>query len=244
MEYLGFELGHGWWKPSSKKTEALMNYEVKDLKTLRSFLGAMHFYRRHIKNFSYSSSVLTDLTKKEAVWHWGSVEAEAFAELKRKLTDSLALGVPKPEGEIILITDSSLIGGGASIYQWQSVSSDVMVEYHKFSTEGVFADGKMKHDYPETFRLVPLGHFNWKWNECRSRYSVYELELLSGILALSSQKRIIGHSPVVWLCDQQAASFFCVRTDTRDATVAPMVDIFVADAIEDISHSRCPQLNV
>ena len=111
----------------------------------------------HQKLFQYSSTVLTDLTKKEAVWHWGSVEAEAFAELKRKFTDSSALGVPKPEGEIILITDSSLIGGGASIYQWQSVSSDVMVEYHKFSTEGVFADGKMKHDYPETFRLVPLG---------------------------------------------------------------------------------------
>ena len=48
----------------------------------------------------------------------------------------------------------------------------------------------MKSDYDsEEWRLVPLLHWNWKWNAARSHYHTYEQELLAGVLVLVSQHR-------------------------------------------------------
>ena len=41
-----------------------------------------------------------------------SREEECFQELKKKIASSNCLGVPRPKGEIVLITDASDVGGG------------------------------------------------------------------------------------------------------------------------------------
>ena len=56
--------------------------------------------------------------------------------------------------------------------------------------------------------LVPLGHWNLKWNEARGNHSIYEQELLAGMLVLSSQSRLLGSNPVVWLRDQEPVRTF------------------------------------
>ena len=38
------------------------------------------------------------------------------------IASSNCLGVPRPEGEIVLITDASDVGGGGTIYQWQELN--------------------------------------------------------------------------------------------------------------------------
>ena len=53
-DYLGFEIGWGWWRPSAKKVQPLQSANIADHKTqgvhdVRSFIGAVHFYRRHVK---------------------------------------------------------------------------------------------------------------------------------------------------------------------------------------------------
>ena len=40
----------------------------KGLQDVRSFIGACNFYRRHIKNFTYTSAIVTDLIKKSTTW--------------------------------------------------------------------------------------------------------------------------------------------------------------------------------
>ena len=75
-------------------------------------------------------------------------------------------------------------------------------------TQGVNRDGTLKHTHEPYEQLIPLGHFNWKWNPARANYSTYQQELLSGILTLASQIRILGHLPIVWLCDQEATMTF------------------------------------
>ena len=78
-----------------------------------------------------------------------------------------------------------------------------------FTTSGLGRHGTLKHDYPANeWRLVPLGHWNWKWNQARSNYSTYDQELLAGMLVLSSQPRLLGTNPVVWLCDQEPVKTF------------------------------------
>ena len=88
MQYLGFDVGYGWWTPAASKAKPLMAAKVqhkdpkKGLHDVRSFIGACTFYRRHIKNFTYTSAILTDLIKKSTTLRWGPQEQQAFDELK------------------------------------------------------------------------------------------------------------------------------------------------------------------
>jgi hypothetical protein len=62
---------------------------------------------------------------------------------------------------------------------------------------GLLKDGSLRHSYDESWNLLPLGHWNWKWTMERGHYHSYEQEILAGILTLASQKRIIGHLPII-----------------------------------------------
>ena len=55
---------------------------------------------------------------------------------------------------------------------------------------------------------MPLKHWNRKWNQARSNYSTYDQELLARMLVLSSQSRLLGSNPIIWLCDQEPVKSF------------------------------------
>ena len=52
MQYLGFDIGYGWWTSAASKGKPLMDAKVrhgdpkKGLRDVRSFIGACNFYRR------------------------------------------------------------------------------------------------------------------------------------------------------------------------------------------------------
>ena len=116
MQYLGFDIGYVWWTPAASKAKPLMDAKVrhedpkKGLHDVRSFIGACNFYRRHIKKFTYTSAILTDLIKRSTTWRWGPQEQQAFDELKNNLANAKCLGVPGAQGEMILVTDASNMG--------------------------------------------------------------------------------------------------------------------------------------
>ena len=142
----------------------------KGLNDVMSFVGACDFYRRHIHNFTYSSAPLTDLIKKTTPWRWTAREEECFQELKKKIASANCLGVPRPKGEIVLIPDAIDVGGGGTIYQWQELNPAELTHCHYLSSG-------LNRDYPTSeWRLVPLGHWSWKWNQARSNYSTYDQE--------------------------------------------------------------------
>ena len=163
MGYFGFDPEYGWWKPAASKMQNLQDMQIRDdpkkgLHDVRTFVGACNFYRRHIHNFTYSSAPLTDLIKKTTPCRWTSREGECFQELKKKIASSNCLGVPRPEGKVVLITDASDVGGGGTIYQWQELNPAELTHCH-YRTTGLNRDGSLKHDYPTSeWRLVPLGH--------------------------------------------------------------------------------------
>ena len=114
------------------------------------------------------------------------------------------MSVPRAQGEIILVTDASNVGGG-TLFVWQTLEKEELDSaITQWGTDGLKRDGTLKHSYPDDKRVVvPLGHWNWKWNQARGNYSTYVQELLVGMLVLSSQARLFGSNPVVWLCDQE-----------------------------------------
>ena len=211
MQYLGFDIGHAWWTRAASKAKPLMDAKVrhedpkKGLHDVRSFIGACNFYRRHIKNFTYTSAILTDLIKKSTALRWGPREQQAFDKLKNKVANAKCLGVPRAQGEMILVTDASNVGGGGTVFQWQALEKEEFDSaITKWGTDRLNRDGTLKHSYTDDkWVLVPLGHLNWKWNQTLGNYSIYERELLAGMLVLSSQARLSGSNPVVWLCDQE-----------------------------------------
>ena len=134
----------------------------------------------------------------------GKQEEQALNELKRKLENAVKLGTPQPTGEIVMVTDSSETGGGACLFQWQTLNPEVLKDCH---TQGVNADGSLKHNYPNDATLTPLGNWNWKWNSTRQAYDTHQKELLSGVLTLRSQFRIVGRK-ILWLGDNSAVKSF------------------------------------
>ena len=101
MQYLGFNIGYGWWTPAASKAKPLMDAKVQHedpknaLHDVRYFIRACILYPRHIKNFTYTSAILTDLIKKGATWRWGPQEQQAFDELRDKVANAKCLGVPR-----------------------------------------------------------------------------------------------------------------------------------------------------
>ena len=215
MRYPGFDVGYGWWTPAASKGKHLMDAKVrhdhpkKKLNDVRSFIGACNLHRRHFKTFTYTSAILTDLIKKSTTWCWGPLEQQAFDELKNKVANAKCLGVPRAQGEILLVTDASNVGGGGTLFQSQALEKEEFDSaISQWGAEGLNRDGTLQHSYPDDkWVLIPLGHWKLKWNHARGNYSTYEQDLLAGMLVLSSQAQLLGSNPVVWLCDQEPVRF-------------------------------------
>ena len=100
------------------------------------------------------------------------------------------LGTPAPEGEFVVITDDSPVGGGGTLLQWQRIPGAAARRIaDELKTVRVNHDSSLKHNYdPREFHLVPIGHWNLKWSSTKANYSTYERELLAGILLISGQR--------------------------------------------------------
>ena len=169
VEYFCFQIGWRWWRPVKEKVAPILKASICDDKTrgvkdIRVFLGS--FYRRHIPTSTYSSHLLTDLTKKTVPWKWTREHEAQFQEIKEKLSSLRLLGTPAPDGEFVVITDASLVGGGGTLLQWQRIAGAAARRMSdELRTVGVNRDGSLKHNYDsQEFHLVPIGHWNWKWS--------------------------------------------------------------------------------
>ena len=70
LEYLGFRVGDDHWGPCEDKLKPLMDFTIdgvkgkaEGVKKKRQFIGGCNFYRRHVRNFTESSPILTNLIK-------------------------------------------------------------------------------------------------------------------------------------------------------------------------------------
>ena len=121
MQYLGFDIGYGWWTPAASKAKPLMDAQVrhedpkKGLHDVPSFIGACNFYRCHITNITYTSAIPTDLINKSTTLRRSPHEQQAFDVLKDKVPNTKCLGVPVAQGEIVMVTDACNVGGSGTV---------------------------------------------------------------------------------------------------------------------------------
>ena len=90
---------------------------LKNPVDVKSFLGLCGFYQRFVPDYATVAAPLTDLMRKNVEWTWGEREEKAFHELKLRLLKYPILTVPNFKKTMVLHTDASDVGLGATLYQ-------------------------------------------------------------------------------------------------------------------------------
>jgi hypothetical protein len=85
--YLGHIMGGGQLKIDPSKIEVIVNWlEPKSVIEIRSFLGAVQYWRRFIPNFSFITFPLHALTSVKKTFQWEGKQQKAFNILKENIS--------------------------------------------------------------------------------------------------------------------------------------------------------------
>lgn len=171
VEYLGYILSRDGIKPQPDKVQAILAIQPPtSVKTLRSFLGIVQYYRDMWEKRSEMLAPLTDLvaecgvtksTKKKGTrkrpWYWDDRHQKAFDDVKATIARDVVLAYPDYSEEFEIYTDASKYQLGAVIVQ---------------------------HNRPVAF-------FSRKLTEVQQKYSITELELLAIVETLKEFKGML-----------------------------------------------------
>jgi len=118
VQVLGHLLTTEGIKTVQKKVDSIkIMKSPTNLTQLRSFLGAVGYYRKFIKNYSSIAQPLYKLQKKNTKFQWTQTEENAFRELKEKLVKAPILSFPNFDKQFIIRTDASYDGLGGVLIQ-------------------------------------------------------------------------------------------------------------------------------
>ncbi|KAJ2941462.1 hypothetical protein O0L34_g3683 [Tuta absoluta] len=175
IKYLGHIITPEGLQTDPEKAKAIADLSPpKTLKHLISFLQMSSWYRRFIGNFSGISEPLTRLTKKNAQWSWGTMQEQAYNELKKRLVSAPILKQANEKEPYILKTDASSYALGAVLVQ---------------------GEGPEEHPVEYASRLLTAAERN---------YSTTEREALAVVWALTKFRGYIEGLPVTVVTDHQA----------------------------------------
>ena len=113
VRFLGHVVSASRVSVDPEKVEAIMSWERPKLVfEIRSFLGLAGSYRRFIEDFSRLAAPMTRLTRKGVKFEWNDLCEKALQELKRRLTSTPILIVPKRGQRYTVYCDASKAGLG------------------------------------------------------------------------------------------------------------------------------------
>jgi hypothetical protein len=120
IDFLGHTLNKDDISPKEKSVDKIVDMpRPKTKKQVRSFLGAINYYRKFIPHCAEIMAPLSDLTKKIApgMVEWNEELEDSFTKLKNELAKEPILRLPNLEKDFILQTDASGSGIGCVIMQ-------------------------------------------------------------------------------------------------------------------------------
>ncbi|XP_055633543.1 uncharacterized protein K02A2.6-like [Toxorhynchites rutilus septentrionalis] len=116
IKYLGHIVSAKGIQPDPAKIVAISEMPAPtDVPTLRSFLGAVNFYGKFVREMHQLRHPLDNLLKKDTKFDWSKECQHAFQNIKKVLQSGLLLTHYNPEQEIIVAGDASKTGIGAVI---------------------------------------------------------------------------------------------------------------------------------
>ena len=118
VEFLGHRIGADGLRMAPDKVGAVREWpRPTSVTEVRSFLGLANFYRRFVKGYSRIALPLTELTKDNVTFTWGSEHQAAFDELKATLCSAPVLIIPDQTKQFLLNCDACKYAVGAVLQQ-------------------------------------------------------------------------------------------------------------------------------
>lgn len=113
IAYLGHVISASGVSTDPSKIQAIKDWpRPTSVKELRGFLGLAGYYRKFLKNFALMAKPLSDLLRKDLVFVWSSVQADAFSMLKIALCSTPVLALPDFSQPFHIETDACAVGIG------------------------------------------------------------------------------------------------------------------------------------
>jgi hypothetical protein len=118
LDYLGHVISRHGVATDPTKVLAVQQWPVpKNVRQVRGFLGLTGYYRKFIQNYSLISRTLSDLLKKDQIFHWNYKEQQAFDFLKQKMLEAPVLALPDFSVPFTVETDACKRGVGVVLMQ-------------------------------------------------------------------------------------------------------------------------------
>ena len=118
MSFLGHIISKEGIRVDPKKIEVIIEWKPQSNVTeVCSFLGLASYYRRFIKGFSMTVTLMTRLLQKKVRFEWSEKCQATFEKLKAFLTEAPVLTQPTYGKEYMIFSDASLNGLGYILMQ-------------------------------------------------------------------------------------------------------------------------------
>ena len=120
VEYLGHDIGGGDFRPLSEQVKDIQQTPLPTSKTgIRSFLGAVGYYRRFVDNYAKLAGPLELMTKKGEPEKliWTAERQDYFKQLAIVLSLEPILQLPNLKRPFVLRTDACDYGIGCALMQ-------------------------------------------------------------------------------------------------------------------------------
>ena len=113
VDFLGYRINKEGVKPIKEKVQPIIEApKPQDVTQVKSFLGMIQYYHRHLKGIATKLEPLHALLRKEVKWEWTAKQEEAFKVAKEALSGENLLIHYDPALPLIVHTDASPYGLG------------------------------------------------------------------------------------------------------------------------------------
>ena len=161
--------------PVKSRVDAIVKLDPpKSPKNFKQFCGMVNYLSMFLKDLQTKLIPIYHLTKKGVPFHWGELQQKAFEQIKKDLTEAPVLAMPNSEGHMVLVSDTSKIACGSTLYQEQK--------------------GR--------YRLI--AYFLKKLPLSAQRYSISELELTGIYANVLAFKHLLRNVHFTLYCDHSA----------------------------------------
>jgi hypothetical protein len=122
VEFLGHVISKEGIAVNPSKVQSVLDWQAPtNVKEIRGFLEMVGYYQRFIEGFSKIAGPMTKLLRKNIPFEWTDKCEESFQELKKRLTTTPILAVPKTSKDYTVYCDASKNGLGCVLMQDQKV---------------------------------------------------------------------------------------------------------------------------
>ena len=102
------------------RTEAIVRIPTPcTLKQCKSFCGVVNYLALFCPDLQTLLKPIIALTRKGIPFRWGKEQEEAFQEVKHRISRPPVLHLPRAIGRLVLFSDTSKVGTGSSLWQYQ-----------------------------------------------------------------------------------------------------------------------------